>query len=132
MSVEEKTQHCLQLLLLRLFDLELRVLEMRTPLFSPDERQQLEAVHNAAMDEDGELALQQYFNGLRRQAGRVETNHLATSPAPRLLTYGRHCTTQISERPMPNSLSRNGGNSGTCYKAIAKDGLAIVRTPGDA
>ena len=69
MSVEEKTQHCLQLLLLRLFDLELRVLEMRTPLFSPDERRQLEAVHTAAMDEDGELALQQYFNGLRRQAG---------------------------------------------------------------
>jgi hypothetical protein len=36
MSVEEKTQHCLQLLLL-LFDLEIRVIEMRTPLFSSDE-----------------------------------------------------------------------------------------------
>jgi hypothetical protein len=35
MSVEEKTQHCLQLLLL--FDLEIRVIEMRTPLFSSDE-----------------------------------------------------------------------------------------------
>jgi hypothetical protein len=32
---------------------------------------------------------------------------------------------------MPNSLSRNGGNSGTCYKAIAKDVLAIERTLGD-
>jgi hypothetical protein len=69
MSVDEKTQHCLQLLLLRLFDLELRVIEMRTPLFSPNERRQLEAVHTAAMDGDGELALQQYFKGLRRQAG---------------------------------------------------------------
>jgi hypothetical protein len=69
MSVEEKTQHCLQLLLLRLFDLELRVLEMRTPLFSSNERRQLEAIHTAAMDNDGELALQQYFKGLRRQAG---------------------------------------------------------------
>jgi hypothetical protein len=67
MSVEEKTEHCLQLLLLRLFDLELRVLEMRSPLFSPNERQQLDAVHIASMDEDGELALQQYFKGLRRQ-----------------------------------------------------------------
>ena len=74
MSVEEKTEHCLQLLLLRLFDLELRVLEMRTPLFSPDERRQLEAVHTAAMDEDGELSLQQYFTGLRRQAG-ARVNH---------------------------------------------------------
>jgi len=69
MSVEEKTQHCLQLILLRLFDLELRVLEMRTPLFSPNERRLLEAVHTAAMDEDGELALQQYFKALRQQAG---------------------------------------------------------------
>ena len=67
MSVEEKTEHCLQLLLLRLFDLELRVLEMRSPLFSPNERRQLDAVHTASMDEDGELALQQYFKGLRRQ-----------------------------------------------------------------
>jgi hypothetical protein len=69
MSVDEKTQHCLQLLLLRLFDLELRVIEMRTPLFSSDERRQLEAIHTAVMDEDGDLALQQYFKGLRRQAG---------------------------------------------------------------
>jgi hypothetical protein len=46
MSVEEKTEHCLQLLL-RLFDLELRMLEIRTPFFSPDERRQLEAVHTA-------------------------------------------------------------------------------------
>lgn len=74
MSVDEKTQHCLQLLLLRLFDLELRVLEMRTPLFSPDERRQLEAVHTAAMDENGKVALQQYFKGLRRQAG-ARVNH---------------------------------------------------------
>ena len=69
MSVEEKTEHCLQLLLLRLFDLELRVLEMRNPLFSPNERRQLDAVHTASMDEDGELALQQYFKGLRGQVG---------------------------------------------------------------
>jgi hypothetical protein len=69
MGVEEKTEHCLQLLLLRLFDLELRVLEMRNPLFSPNERRQLDAVHTASMDEDGELALQQYFKGLRRQVG---------------------------------------------------------------
>jgi hypothetical protein len=69
MSNDEKTQHCLQLLLLRLFDLELRLIEMKTPLFSPDERRQLEAVHTAVMDEDGELALRQYFRGLRRQAG---------------------------------------------------------------
>jgi hypothetical protein len=69
MSVEEKTEHCLQLLLLRLFDLELRVLEMRSPLFSPNERRQLDAVHTASMDEDGELALQQYFKGLRGQVG---------------------------------------------------------------
>lgn len=69
MDVEEKTQHCLQLLLLRLFDLELRLIEMKTPLFSQGERRQLEAVHTAVMDEDGELALQQYFKGLRRQAG---------------------------------------------------------------
>ena len=32
---------------------------------------------------------------------------------------------------MPNSLSGNGGNSGTCYKARAKDGLAIERILGD-
>ena len=69
MSVEEKTQHCLQLLLLRLFDLELRLIEMKPPLFSQNERRQLEAIHTAAMDEDGEQALQQYFKGLRRQAG---------------------------------------------------------------
>ena len=69
MSVDEKTQHCLQLLLLRLFDLELRVIEMRTPLFSSTERRQLESIHTSAMDNDGELALQQYFKGLRRQAG---------------------------------------------------------------
>jgi hypothetical protein len=74
MSVEEKIQHCLQLLLLRLFDLELRVLEMRTPLFSRNERRQLEAVHTAAMDEDGKVALQQYFKGLRRQAW-ARVNH---------------------------------------------------------
>ena len=67
MSIEEKTEHCLQLILLRLFDLELRVIEMRNPLFSPNERRQLDAVHTASMDEDGDLALQQYFTGLRRQ-----------------------------------------------------------------
>ena len=69
MSVEEKTQHCLQLLLLRLFDLELRVIEMRSPLFSPNERRQLDAVHTASMDENGDLALQQYFKRLRQQVG---------------------------------------------------------------
>jgi hypothetical protein len=69
MSIEEKTEHCLQLLLLRLFDLELRMIEMRNPLFSPHERRQLDAVHTASMDEDGDLALQQYFKGLRRQVG---------------------------------------------------------------
>jgi len=69
MSVEEKPHHCLQLLLLRLFDLELRLIEMKTPLLSPDERRQLDAVHAAVMDEDGDLALRQYFGGLRRQAG---------------------------------------------------------------
>jgi len=67
MSVEEKTEHCLQLL--RLFDLELRVIEMRNPLFTPNERRQLDAVHTASMDQDGDLALQQYFKGLRRQVG---------------------------------------------------------------
>jgi hypothetical protein len=69
MNVEEKTQHCLQLLLLRLFNLELRVIEMKSPLFSPDERRELDALHTASMDEDGELALQQYFKGLRGQVG---------------------------------------------------------------
>jgi hypothetical protein len=69
MSVEEKTEHCLQLLLLRLFNLELRVIEMKSPLFSPDERRQLDTLHTASMDEDGDLALQQYFKGLRKQVG---------------------------------------------------------------
>ncbi len=53
MSVDEKTEHCLQLLLLRLFDLELRVLEMRNPLFSPNERRQLDAVHTAQWTRTG-------------------------------------------------------------------------------
>ena len=71
MSVEEKTEHCLQLLLLRLFDLELRVIEMRNPLFSPNERRQLDAVHTASMDEDGELALQQFFKKASTAGRRV-------------------------------------------------------------
>jgi hypothetical protein len=74
MSVEEKTQRCLQLLLLRLFNLELRVIEMKSPLFSPDERRELDALHTASMDEDGDLALQHYFNGLRQQVGAQQND----------------------------------------------------------
>jgi len=40
-------------------------------------------------------------------------------------------TPVIIERPMPNSLWGNGGNSGTCYKTRATDGLAIERILGD-
>jgi hypothetical protein len=74
MSVEEKTEHCLQLLLLRLFSLELRVIEMKSPLFSPDERRQLDTLHTASMDEDGDLALQHYFKGLRQQIGAQQND----------------------------------------------------------
>jgi hypothetical protein len=40
-------------------------------------------------------------------------------------------TAVIIERPMPSSLRRNGGNSGTWYKTRATDGLAIERILGD-
>jgi len=72
MSDDQKTQHCLQLLLLRLFDLELRLIEMKTPLFLPDERRQLEAVHTAVMDEDGDLAFGNTSEGFDDRPGRGE------------------------------------------------------------
>lgn len=67
---EEKTQHCLRLIVLRLFDLELRLLAMRT-LLPPDQREGLDAGYKDEVDENGEQYLQQFFRGLRRQAGEA-------------------------------------------------------------
>ena len=55
MSDEDKTKRCLRLIVLRLFDLELRLLAMRA-LLSPDQREGLEAGYQDEVDEKGEQA----------------------------------------------------------------------------
>jgi|CXWL01.1.fsa_nt_gi hypothetical protein len=100
MSEEEKTQRCLQLIVLRLFDLEMRLLETQIPLFSAHEREQLKAAHKDVMDEDGEEALRQLFRGLRRQAGAVmdeRSNDLSSASTDELWSALRHADRQVAD-----------------------------------
>ena len=55
--------------MLRLFDLQLQVEELKFALCSSEQREAIKLVHKETVDEDGEVALEQYFRSLRRQAG---------------------------------------------------------------
>ena len=100
MSDEEKTQHCLRLLMLRLFDLELQFFQMKAALLSPDQRQGLEDAHKDTMDEFGEKALLQFFRKLRRQAGEAvdeTSSDLSSASSDDVWSAFRHADRQESD-----------------------------------